>query len=759
MKKILLLLLLSVSAIAQRTIEQKNVEGLITSLQSKVDKVTGKALSTNDYTTTEKNKLAGIPSDAQTQINNKKQLVISIADLQAFTGNIADFDGSTWEKKSGDKTSNGGSFAGTLIRVSSSVYWERNYTSFISIKWFGAIGDGVTDDIIAINNTINYAKTIGIDVVIPRGTFIISSPILHYPRVKLIGIGIWSDNISKIKLKAGANCVMLKAGIAIDGTSNSFMVLENLVFDGNSTQQTVENDGIQFWGQYIGSYIKNVFINNVFGVALSLNSGDDLQIDHLWILGNKSSSGYGMTINNGLINGYDGTMNLNHIYIEWQRKTTDPTLDVYNSINDDKKSTGLYINRAITCNINDVHFEYCGQGIFLENNATVVIQNCFGGNMGRTSTNNEAMIILSNANGARTLKINNGLAISANTTYKWVDMIDKSGSNLNYFLQTPTTTVAGFLTGYTYSNIGNNATTKFEADLTVANQITIQGVGNYTPQKFQILANGTTKGSYIKQNTIATIIGSSSGQSSDKDFITLNSYGNAGDNITLNAPLTLGNRADAGYLSAGNIMLLNQHPAFTFGSNRVYKFVTTFSGSGLPTTTPDWIGQTYVDVTNSKNYFAKGTSSSADWIAITSASNSFSGNITISAGNINMDNSTGIIGKKTNGIGRNIFASGGDNTVYFGSLGVGFNFWNDGLSQRLLGISESGQLTIGISNPATTAKLDIQSITQGVLLPRMTTAQRDAITSPAEGLEIYNLTTHTKDFFNGTVWKTILTNL
>jgi hypothetical protein len=38
------------------------------------------------------------------------------------------------------------------------------------------------------------------------------------------------------------------------------------------------------------------------------------------------------------------------------------------------------------------------------------------------------------------------------------------------------------------------------------------------------------------------------------------------------------------------------------------------NGSGAPGTTPDYIGQFYVDTTNSKLYFAKGTASSADWI-------------------------------------------------------------------------------------------------------------------------------------------------
>lgn len=48
--------------------------------------------------------------------------------------------------------------------------------------------------------------------------------------------------------------------------------------------------------------------------------------------------------------------------------------------------------------------------------------------------------------------------------------------------------------------------------------------------------------------------------------------------------------------------------------------------------------------------------------------------------------------------------------------------------------------------------LDLVSTTQGFLPPRMTTGQRDAISSPATGLTIYNTTTNLLNFFNGTVW-------
>ena len=56
------------------------------------------------------------------------------------------------------------------------------------------------------------------------------------------------------------------------------------------------------------------------------------------------------------------------------------------------------------------------------------------------------------------------------------------------------------------------------------------------------------------------------------------------------------------------------------------------------------------------------------------------------------------------------------------------------------------------SSPATSAMLDVQSTTKGVLLPRLTNAQRDAISSPSEGLIIYNTDAHRLQGFNGTNW-------
>lgn len=60
---------------------------------------------------------------------------------------------------------------------------------------------------------------------------------------------------------------------------------------------------------------------------------------------------------------------------------------------------------------------------------------------------------------------------------------------------------------------------------------------------------------------------------------------------------------------------------------------------------------------------------------------------------------------------------------------------------------------IGTSNPAATAKLDVSSTSQGMLLPRMTSAQREAISFPAVGLLVYDTDKGTLAMFDGIKWR------
>jgi len=54
------------------------------------------------------------------------------------------------------------------------------------------------------------------------------------------------------------------------------------------------------------------------------------------------------------------------------------------------------------------------------------------------------------------------------------------------------------------------------------------------------------------------------------------------------------------------------------------------------------------------------------------------------------------------------------------------------------------------------AMLDVSSTTAGMLIPRMTTAERDLIAMPAEGLQVFNTTTKCFEFFAYGIWQTLV---
>ena len=69
-----------------------------------------------------------------------------------------------------------------------------------------------------------------------------------------------------------------------------------------------------------------------------------------------------------------------------------------------------------------------------------------------------------------------------------------------------------------------------------------------------------------------------------------------------------------------------------------------------------------------------------------------------------------------------------------------------------------GNVGIGTTSPDASSVLELNSNTKGLLPPRMTNAERNAISSPAEGLVIYNTTTKCLDFYTGWFWIEICDN-
>lgn len=171
------------------------------------------------------------------------------------------------------------------------------------------------------SDRINYAirELGGGRIKIPKGANLsIGKPIDLTRGSLLSGSGLMDNAVgvgSKITLLPGANCSMLRTPLAAGGAPTHFLALEDLIFDGNKDNQTVESTGVDFRGVWVGSFIKNVAFTKTFGTALRLGNGADINLSHIWVY-NNDTAGYAMAINEDLTSGSDGLLQMDNIYIE-----------------------------------------------------------------------------------------------------------------------------------------------------------------------------------------------------------------------------------------------------------------------------------------------------------------------------------------------------------------------------------------------------------------------------------------------------------
>jgi hypothetical protein len=106
--------------------------------------------------------------------------------------------------------------------------------------------------------------------------------------------------------------------------------------------------------------------------------------------------------------------------------------------------------------------------------------------------------------------------------------------------------------------------------------------------------------------------------------------------------------------------------------------------------------------------------------------------------------------------GENITFGAGGNTM---NLNAGETYFSGSLLGGGFWMQSNGNTVIGAqSTPPASALVEIRSTTKGFLKPRLTTTEKSAITSPATGLEVYDSTTNTPNYFNGTTWVGVASN-
>lgn len=78
-----------------------------------------------------------------------------------------------------------------------------------------------------------------------------------------------------------------------------------------------------------------------------------------------------------------------------------------------------------------------------------------------------------------------------------------------------------------------------------------------------------------------------------------------------------------------------------------------------------------------------------------------------------------------------------------------FLLWNNDTNAQVA-INQDG------SNPDASAILDVKSTNKGVLIPRMTTAQRNAISNPATGLLVFDNDINSFYYYDGSIWTALI---
>lgn len=205
----------------------------------------------------------------------------------------------------------------------------------VNVKDFGATGDGVTDDTLAIQAAIDYLSPFGGTLYIPRGTYIVSdanadnSCLVITAPIQVLGDGPFYTSIQPAASVGGAvNTILVYPNVNFDQTLMSFrkLSLGNLT---NGTRQgnigifcvtilagqnlpkfTVEECAIQQGGGYairhLNDYLTNVnggmyaayFNNNTLKGGIQLeNSGDSI------VISNNVMSGTGTGVHAALTSG------------------------------------------------------------------------------------------------------------------------------------------------------------------------------------------------------------------------------------------------------------------------------------------------------------------------------------------------------------------------------------------------------------------------------------------------------------------------
>jgi hypothetical protein len=115
--------------------------------------------------------------------------------------------------------------------------WKRVVQGDVNVRWFGAYGNGVSDDRAFIKSAILYAQTLGLSVYLPAGVYKISAPLILQSNARLYGDGASTVIVNATAGSPHGNCVHIGVGYEYgdwNGTTGAVVDARLSDFDGAS---------------------------------------------------------------------------------------------------------------------------------------------------------------------------------------------------------------------------------------------------------------------------------------------------------------------------------------------------------------------------------------------------------------------------------------------------------------------------------------------------------------------------------------------
>jgi hypothetical protein len=294
------------------------------------------------------------------------------------------------------------------------------------------------------------------------------------------------------------------------------------------------------------------------------------------------------------------------------------------------------------------------------------------------------------------------------------------------------------------------------------NSTIFSGFNWYTPTAWSG-NNGASSQTFYPVNVIANVKNDGSGGTNRTAIFALNLSANVDSSGVASQTRSQAFLITSSRYSATDLSTRTDNQVF--GGSITATHATTAPGTivsstlqGLGTTASNFSGTATLQIGMGSNIRVGDTSGSPTTVS-TTAYNIYSS--TFGVGTASGNTATVTTGASFYAVGPTVGTTGTMTTYYGLFLGAASisgtltNNWGVYSADTAATNYFGGNVGVGTTSPNASAILDAQSTTKGVRMPNMTTTQKNAISSPAAGLMVFDTTLSKLCVYSGAAWQTI----